>query len=303
MTHAFIRCVIPLAVLASGCLPSATPASSSASPRVSAPPATPNTETPTLTWQQQREAIAATLVAGNTRTVRDSIQSPNGNWVAEVLAYDCAAVEVAGEDNALDILHVTNTRTAEARVVEQQVISCGGLGASGLSIRSWSRNSRYLYYTDGAFGMPEGCGWWVPPTKRLNASDWSIDDLGNGPWSADGEMLATWQASSLLISSTEEGDIARIQPIEPRMIAGQIAWSPAATALVYLQSELDCYPWRNTLLAYVDVTTQSSRLLFESEAPSFVWVQWNEPNTLILRDQDDNEWVYDLASDRFSKSE
>jgi len=304
MRGALIRAAIPFALLVAGCL--ATPAGVptpvlSASeglpiPQRTAPSPTPSLETPTLTWEQERDAIVATLVASRPPIVRDSSRSPDGNWVAEILGYDCTPVNVADEVNALDILQVKDARTGETKIVETQVQSCGGLGAAGLSAGSWSRNSRYLYYTDAAFGMPEGCGWWIPPTKRLDPSDWSVQDLGNGPLSPDGEMMATWQDSSLLISSIEQGDIAPLDPIAPRMILGQIAWSPTGSALVYLQTQLDCYPWGNTLIAHVDLSDLSSRLLLESEEPSFVLVDWRDPNKLYLRDRDDNEWTYDLTS-------
>jgi hypothetical protein len=82
--------------------------------------------------------------------------------------------------------------------------------------------------------------------------------------------MATWQNSGLPISSIEQGDIARLDRIAPGVILGQIAWSPTGSALVYLQTQVDCYPWGNTLIAHVDLSDLGSRLLIESVEPSFV---------------------------------
>jgi hypothetical protein len=109
-------------------------------------------------------------------------------------------------------------------------------------------------------------------------------------------MRATWQGTRLLLSSVEQGDVTHVDPIAPEMVLGEIAWSPTNTALVYLLTEFDCYPWGKTYLVHVDLSTSGSRILLESASPSFAWVQWSERNRLHLQDQDDIQWTYDLVT-------
>jgi hypothetical protein len=254
-------------------------------------------ETATLTWEFLINDIAATIVATETPQVVDVDTSPDGRWRAEVLAYECMPVSLGEEFvNAYQLLQVSDTVSGNSTFIERQVRFCGGLGAAGLSGISWSRNSRFFYFTSAAEGMPEGCGWWMRPTARLDTVTWSIEDLGGGPLSPDGSTRASWQGDELLISSVEQGDSSRLKPLAPAPNLGQIAWSPRDPALVYLQTESDCYPWGKTYLVLVDLSDHSSRLLLESEAPSFAWVDWRDPGTLDLTDQDDGKWTYTLAT-------
>lgn len=298
--HTLLAVLIASCVPVHATVPAPTPSpaasiivlpASSATPYAMVPP------TATLSEEAERAFIAATLVSAPGATVGPPNASPDGDWVAEVVRHDCTPVAIVDQGiYALELLQLRNPATSETKVVETQLQSCGGLGAAGLSAGSWSRNGRYLYYTEAASGIPEGCGWWIPPVKRLDVSTWSIDDLGSGPLSPDGRMRATWQRSTLLLSSVEEGDTAHLDPIDHDMILGEIAWSPDSTHLVYLQTELDCYPWGKTLLAYVDLAERFSRLLLTSTSPSFAWVEWNDRTQLRLRDQDDVQWTYDLAA-------
>lgn len=257
-----------------------------------------------MSEDREREFITATLVSSANSRIRDPNPSPDGLWVAEVIRYDCTPTRVINHYlNAFEILQIRQAQANETRIIDTQLQFCGGLGAAGLSSGSWSPNGRYLYFTRAASGIPEGCGWWIPPLKRLDVSTWSVEYLGSGPTSPDGHMRATWQDHTLLISSVEQGDIARLAPLAPDMIQGQIAWSPANSALVYLETELDCYPWGTTHLVYVDLSTYSSRVVLDSDAPSFPWVEWREPHRILLRDQDDNPWTYDLTTESLTRLE
>jgi hypothetical protein len=129
----------------------------------------------------------------------------------------------------------------------------------------------------------------MPPTSRLDVITWSVKGLGGGPLSPDQSMRATWQGFDLLVSSPERGEIARFKPLAPATVLSQISWSPNSSALVYLQAEFDCFPWGKTYLVIVDLSLSTSRLLLESETPSFAWVDWVNPGTLLLRDQGDTE--------------
>jgi hypothetical protein len=114
-------------------------------PPVSSPPPAPVLRTPTLSSELALQAVAGTIVAGEVPVLRDSCPSPDGKWLAEVFAYECMPVTVVEESfNAYEILRVTNTVSGEARIVDRQVQSCGGIGAAGLSGISWSRNSRFF---------------------------------------------------------------------------------------------------------------------------------------------------------------
>ena len=85
-------------------------------------------------------------------------------------------------------------------MVFSQLISCGGLGAYGLAGSFWSGTSRFYYFTNAAHGVPDGCGYWLPPLLRLDLTDWSITDLGSGTLSPNRlrmASLAGWRAGDL----------------------------------------------------------------------------------------------------------
>jgi uncharacterized Zn-binding protein involved in type VI secretion len=79
-----------------------------------------------------------------------------------------------------------------AAVVDSQLINCGGLGAYGFDGLFWSADSRYFYYTTAREGVPDGCGDWQPPLRRVNvAANASKDVSGTDP-SPDAAALAAW---------------------------------------------------------------------------------------------------------------
>lgn len=75
------------------------------------------------------------------------------------MIYDCVPVG-AVEENAYEQLKLIQIDNSVAKIVDNQLRSCGGLGAFGLAGLFWSPNSSYFYYTNAREGVPDGCGYW-----------------------------------------------------------------------------------------------------------------------------------------------
>jgi hypothetical protein len=224
-----------------------------------------------------------------------SYLSPDALWRVEIVIYDCTLVDpemIRG--NSLEQLFLVSTRDGTRDLIESESLHCGGLGAAGFEGRFWTADSKFFYYTGAREGVPDGCGYWERPLSRLAPNQRTVDYVGGGPISPDGEMIATWLGYDLAIWQLDGPQIAAVPlPVETA-IPGPIAWSPDSTSIVYLLSDEYCQPGATYVVRMV-LSDLDPSVLLASESPSFVRVTWDAPNRILLTDEEGNIWSYNLA--------
>ncbi len=203
----------------------------------------------------------------------------------------------SADANAVEILKLIHTGDQTEMIIETQLLSCGGVGVYGISGLVWSPNNHYFYYTDARESVPDGsCGYWARPIKRVNVDTQEVELVGAGHLSPDKTKLAFWQDNEIVIWSLDEGEIARVPATIPEAFKNQIAWSPVSQSLIYLQTELDCYPFGKSYVIRLDLSGMTQTLLLESETPSISWLTWDAPYRISLVDDQGNWWRYNLVS-------
>jgi hypothetical protein len=251
-------------------------------------------ETPTATPD-----IASTVIAMSSPRIESAFLSPDGKWRGEVVRYDCVQADTRedADTNAVEILKLIRIDDKREMIVERDLYNCGGVGAYGLAGLFWSSNNKYFYFTDAAKSAPDGlCGYWARPIKRVNVNNGEVESLDGGPLSPDKTKLAFWRENEIVIWRLDEGEIAHIPGLVPEAFNNEIAWSPDGQSLVYLQTELDCFPFGKSYVTRLDLSGMTQSLLLESETPSFNWLTWDAPYRISLVDAAGTKWRYNLVS-------
>ena len=220
--------------------------------------------------------------------------SPDGQWQARVTRYNCVQVN-EGDMMAYETLSLVEVATGSERRIDEQLQSCGGMGAYGLNVLFWSPNGRFLYYTDAREGGPDGCGYWERPILRYDLVDQASTQLGGGPISPGGTRLATWQKSDLAIWDVDAGEVGRIAQAGATGI-GPIVWSPDSQSLAYARIESFCPLSGMSTVTRLDMADLQPQLLLQSDSPTFGALLWTEPGYLRLFDANGAEWRYNLAT-------
>jgi Tol biopolymer transport system component len=194
--------------------------------------------------------------------------------------------------------------TGEARVLVDQLINCGGLGAFGLEALYWSSDSRYLFYTPAREGSPDGgCGPWYRPIVRLDVHGGDHEDLAEGILSSRGTLTASALGQELVIWSRDREDIIRIPAAVSGQVIGALAWAPNGQSLVYLQQESFCPPGASpSTLVRLDLPDGQQTVLLDAPTPIFTGVAWDDPAALRLTDADGQVWLYDLATKTLTRA-
>jgi hypothetical protein len=238
--------------------------------------------------------LVATAQAGSPAQLVSSQVSPDGLWWARVFSHACPQ-NTTGEAYGYDYLQLTAQRSGEHHILTTQLINCGGLGAYGLAGRFWSHTSRFYYFTDSAYGIPDGCGYYRQPLLRLDLTDWSITWLGMGTISPDGFKLASWLDGELVIWDINGERIgSTLLPVEDTL-PGPIAWSPDGRSITYLLSEDYC-PLGLTYVVRLNLSDFQSTPFYASQEPSFTDIRWDTANRVILTDEDGNTWAYNFIT-------
>jgi len=234
------------------------------------------------------------VVALQEPRLSEAFTSPDGAWRAEFVVYDCVSVS-AEETLAYQELRLVDTKSETSRLADSQLQSCGGLGAAGLAGRFWSENSRYFYYTNAASGVPDGCGFWMPPYLRVDAVDLGIEFLGGGPISPDGTMLAAWQGDRLGIWRISGEAVGLFKIPANVTVPGPIGWRPDSSAIAFLVSEGSC-PLGETGLGRLDLSDLVPIIILAHRDPSFAELLWDAPNRVTLTDEAGGRWRYNFLS-------
>jgi len=270
--------------------PRPSPVPSPISESAAKPPA------PTPNYNQTATAVVQAVVSTVQPKLHTSMISPDKNWRVEIIIYDCVQVVEDGP-NAYEQLKLIQVSDGTETVIDTQLQYCGGVGAYGLGGLYWSPNSRYFYYTDAREGSPDGlCWYWERPIYRMDVLTQETEFIGEGPLSPDQTKIAMWRDNDLVIWGLDEGELARIPAEISDAKRGPISWSPDSRSLVYIQTTSDCLPFGKSYVIRFDVSERRQSMLLESEAISFIHVNWEAPDRISLSDEQGNQWSYDLVN-------
>ncbi|MGQ0603876.1 MAG: hypothetical protein ACT4QE_19520 [Anaerolineales bacterium] len=277
-------------------------------PETSAPTATPaaieraaptNTLTHTETLTPD---FAATLIALQRPTLLESFVAPNGRWWAEAVRYECARLphvdpNLYGADGlALEQLKIVNVDDGSEKVVTQQLLNCGGLGAFGFGGRAWSLNSRYFYFTDTREGVPDGgvCHW-NRTLLRVKVESGAVENLLPGVISPDKTLIAMPDGNELVLWGADNGEVTRL-PGPAEGVVAQAAWSPDGESLIYLHTQSKCMPYDKATVVRIAWPSLEQTVLLESETPSFRALAFGVLNEIELTAEDGQLWRFDLIT-------
>ena len=181
--------------------------------------------------------VVATLVAHDGEQININ-PSPDGRWQAEVVIYPYRSISGSEDEHSYEQLRLINLTSGEELALADQLISRGGIGASGLAVAYWSSDSRFLYYTDAREGVPDGgdCCW-DPPLYRYDVLDGSRLDLRSGPLSLNGRIIAMRYDGELVLWDLDQGEIGRAPAIATGELIQSLAWSLDGTFILYLLTE------------------------------------------------------------------
>ncbi len=143
---------------------------------------------PQPTLDPTTQAITAAVQAADEPTIT-AYTSPDGQWRVELAIFACAPTDT-GDVYAYET--VSLARPEAAAIVDSQLINCGGLGAYGFDGLLWSADSRYFYYTTAREGVPDGCGDWQPPLRRVDVTAGASEDVRVSADSPDAAALTAW---------------------------------------------------------------------------------------------------------------
>ena len=259
--------------------------------------ARPPTATPTRRPPATPADAQSRLLTEVSPRIHGSYPSPDGNWEAQVIIYDCTSVDPeAPGGNSLEQLVLIRLADSTRTLVDNQFIYCGGLGASGLEGRFWTNDSKFFFYTSAREGVPDGCGYfWARPLLRVDISDPKPTRFGASVISPDGKMIAAWISGQLEIWETSGGQIAMAQTPVSVASTGPIAWSPDNRSVAYLLSEEQCMTGE-TYVVTMPLADMEPVLVITSENPSFFDLSWDNLNTLTLFDRERNAWSLNLMT-------
>jgi hypothetical protein len=289
----------------------AAPASTAlprASATISSPPTTGHESLITATASvfeptPNATALIDSVVTHSAPQSMATLDSPDGQWRVEVLRSDCTPI--GGDQLAYEQLLLHITGTGEVRLLADQLLYCGGLGAFGLEPLYWSSDSRYVYYSTARAGSPDGggCGPWYRPIVRADIRSDERVDLAEGVPSPDGTLTAGYQYQEVIVWGRDVSEVVRATIPVTAGSFGPLAWAPDSQSLVYLLRESFCPPDTDpSLLVRLDLPGGQQTVLLEPPAPIFTEVAWDIPGELRLTDTDGQAWIYDLGAKTLTRA-
>jgi hypothetical protein len=240
-------------------------------------------------------AMAQKVLAVVTPRVFQTMPSPDGARLAQVILYDCTRIFPAAEE----LTYGYEVLKIDSVTVETQLVACGGMGAAGLQGRFWSPDSRYFYYTNAREGWPGGGYPWERPIARYDVAAGASEWLEVPVESPEGDRMAGAQSTDLVIWEIDGGAETRFRgPGEEGAWINWVAWSPDGRALAFTTQTncTDTYPCPS-YLTRVDLQAGTQALLLDVNDPPMLDVAWPQPALLRLLGADFHTmWNYDLAS-------
>jgi dipeptidyl aminopeptidase/acylaminoacyl peptidase len=208
-------------------------------------------------------------------------------------------------------LEVVRTDGAVQWTLVDQTLNYG-LGYTTPRPFHWSRDGRYLYFTNVA--VPDGCSLFH------NGSDLYRADLTNGevtevlpPWvwwvslAPDEQTAASirWNGEMLELAVRDMTTGAEHEvELEARYTqAGNIVWSPDGQTVMLTLAANPCDPanWTQSI-AQAELATLSPAILIRDDKRLLTTTEWPEADQVLLTDQEGNSWVMEASSGRLEKA-
>ena len=253
---------------------------------------------PTPDWQATYQALPPTIMAATAPSIIETHPSPDGQFRAEVVRYDCVLVGEVDE-NAYEQLKIIQISDGSETVVADQLQSCGGIGAYGLGGLFWSPDGRYFYFTNSKEGVPDGdfCELWVRSMSRVDITTGVIEVTpGIGELLADSKTMVIPGRGEFILWDLDEGEKMRLPFMFPGAVLANYQLSPDKTSLVYLQAEYCAGMPGKTHLVYWDIATAQQTLLLEANDPPLTGFKWEIPSELTLWYTDSTQRQFDLTT-------
>jgi hypothetical protein len=270
--------------LTSTTLPSQTPShtpSKAFTPRPS--PTSTQTTMPTSNWQATYVAMKGAVMTATPAVLSEIHISPDGMWQVELIQFGCVNIGAdEGVKNSYEQLRLVNIKDGTEMLITDQLQYCGGLGAAGLGFVYWSPNSRYLYYTESAYGVPDGGGMaWYRSLFRYDVINGATIDLRWGPLSPDGVTMAFPDQKELVLflSNLDTGEIARIPAylLTPSQLwpgIYDITWSADGKSIVYIEAENSEGGRGKSWIIQLNVASLDRKVIYEAEDIQLCCLIW-----------------------------
>ena len=236
-------------------------------------------------------------------------QSPNGKWSAQGMMEGPFLADDGSEKYHTRLEVINSDSTVTWTLVDQT--SNYGLGYTTPRPFHWSRDGRYLYFTNQA--VPDGCAVFA------NGSDLYRADLSDGqiteivpPWvwwislSPDEQtaVYIRWNGQALeLVARDIASGSERQTKLEGKYTqAGNIVWSPDGQALMLVLAAHPCDPanWVQSI-ARVDLATLAPILLVREDKRLFSIAEWPEMDQVLLVDEEKNSWTMNAVTGDLEK--
>jgi len=249
------------------------------------------TPTPTTDWNAIYQEMKSAVMTATPAALSEVHISPDGKWRVELIQYGCVDIGAdEGGKNSYEQLRLVNIEDGKETIITDQLQYCEGIGAAGLGFVYWSPNSRDLYYTDSAYGVPDGGGMaWYRSLYRYKVGSGKTIALRWGPLAPDGVTMAYPDQQELVVYlwDLDEGEIARIpsslSPSSPWPGIFGIAWSPDGKSLVYIEAEnsdgIDGKSW----IILLDMATFERKAIFQSESGQMCCLKWQTKDQIQYR--------------------
>ena len=234
-----------------------------------------------------------------------SSTSPDGKWIAQGMM---EGPFMAGDDEKYHyrLKVVSADRRIEWTAVDET--AHWGLGYTTPRPFHWSRDGRYLYFTNEP--VPDGCAVFVNGSdlKRLDLTTGRVQEmLPPKAWwlslSPDETKLAYiyWNGEALEIVlrdlATGAERRAKLDASLDDSQAGSIVWSPDGKALMLTVAihPCDTANWANSVVR-VETATLSQRVLIRQDKRLYVTQDWPEADKVLLKDNEGNSWRMDAMT-------
>jgi Tol biopolymer transport system component len=234
--------------------------------------------------------MESAVITATPAALNEIHNSPDGKWRIELVQYGCVDIGAGeGVKNSYEQLHLVNSDDGKDSIITDQLQYCEGIGAAGLGFVYWSPNSQYLYYTDSAYGVPDGGNRaWYPSLFRYDVGNGMTIDLRWGPLSPDGVTMAypDQQKLVLYLWNLDKGEVARIpsslSPDSPWPGIYDIAWSADGRYLVYIEAE-NSEGIGRAWITQLDTATFERRSIYQTESGQLCCPKWQNLGQIQFR--------------------
>lgn len=266
------------------------PTASAEAPATPIGPAATPIEAPTA-------APSPTMAVSELTWSERQFPSPSGAWVATVRLGEPldARGHLAG-DAAYEEVILARTDGSLAWTVSARWLGYG-LGGDSPAQFLFTPDERGLYFTRE--GTSDGCGGAFFELWRVDLETGAVTPVAPFTWgrlapSPDGALAAYGQLALLDLTTGVTGTIALGEDVLPEWKINHLLWSPDGRRLVAAFSD-ECSPDTPTVLLSVEAATRSAQVLLRDEARRFTPIDWTDPERILVRDSEGQNWWLSAA--------